>query len=233
MAKRRETNVERVRRVREQLVAAGSVVARADGGRRELFPVAIGLEEGLALREWVRRERANQTLETGLGFGISTLFICEGLLANASDGQHVAIDPYQFTSLAGHRTMYAGVGLQVLEEAGVRDRVEFHAEESQVVLPRLLAEGRRFDLAFLDGNHRFEGVFLDLVYAGRLLKQRGLVFVDDVQLPGVRKAVSFCAANLGWTIEEEGEEGALHRWIVLRTGPPDVFLRPFDQFVDF
>lgn len=45
----------------------------------------------------------------------------------------------------------------------VRDLVEFHAEESQIVLPRLLAEARRFDLAFVDGNHRFEGVFLDLM----------------------------------------------------------------------
>ena len=30
--------------------AAGAVVARADGQSRELFPVAIGLQEGLALR---------------------------------------------------------------------------------------------------------------------------------------------------------------------------------------
>ena len=28
---------------------------------------------------------------------------------------------------------------------------------------------RRSDLAFLDGNHRCEGVFLDLIYSGRLL----------------------------------------------------------------
>jgi hypothetical protein len=45
----------RVREVREQLVTAGTVVARADGRARELFPVAIGIAEGLALREWVRK----------------------------------------------------------------------------------------------------------------------------------------------------------------------------------
>jgi methyltransferase family protein len=60
------------------------------------------------------------------------------------------------------------------------------------LLPRLLAEGRRFDLAFLDGNHRFEGVFLDLIYSGRVLKAGGIVFFDDTQLPGVRRAVDFC-----------------------------------------
>jgi hypothetical protein len=38
------------------------------------------------------------------------------------------------------------------------------------VLPRLLGDGRQLDLAFLDG-HRFEGVFLDLIYSGRLLDE--------------------------------------------------------------
>jgi len=224
---------ERVREVRERLFANGAVVARADGGRRELFPVSIGIAEGLALLEWVRKEHAQKTFETGLGFGISTLFVCEGLLANGPGGRHVAVDPYQFSGLPNHRTTYVGVGLQILEEAGVRDLVEFHAEESQIVLPRLLAEGRRFDLAFLDGNHRFEGVFLDLIYAGRLLKQGAIIFVDDTQLPGVRRAVSFCLANLGWVTEDEGGEGDIHEWIVLRTGSSEVLLRPIDDLADF
>jgi predicted O-methyltransferase YrrM len=225
--------VETVRKVREGLVKNGAVVARADGRSRELFPVAIGANEGLALREWVRRESAVRTLETGLGFAISTLFIFEGLLTNGPEVEHVASDPYQGESLPMHRTNYSGVGLQILEEAGVRDLVEFYAEESQVVLPRLLVEGRQFDLAFLDGNHRFEGVFLDLIYSGRLLKEGGVVFVDDVQLPGVRRAVNFCLKNLGWTSEDQGKEDSSHEWIVLRTGLHDVYLRPFDDFVDF
>jgi predicted O-methyltransferase YrrM len=224
---------EGVREVRERLFAAEAVVARTDGVRRELFPVAVGIEEGRSLREWVRRERALSTLETGLGFGIATLFICEALVANGRGQRHVAADPYQFSGLPGHRTTYAGVGLQILEDAGVRDLVEIYSEESQIVLPRLLAEGRRFDLAFLDGNHRFEGVFLDLIYSGRLLKEGGIVFVDDTQLAGVRRAVDFCVANLGWSIEDGGEEGDLHEWLVVRTGPSDAFLRPFGRFVDF
>jgi predicted O-methyltransferase YrrM len=223
----------RVREVREQLVTAGTVVARADGRARELFPVAIGIAEGLALREWVRKEGAVRTLETGLGYAVSTLFICEGLLANGPGGRHVATDPYQFTSLPHHRITYAGVGLQILEEAGVREVVEFYADESQIVLPRLLSEGRRFDLAFLDGNHRFEGIFLDLIYSGRLLNEGGIVFVDDAQLPGVRRAVDFCVANLGWLVEDDGKEGEGHEWLVLRTGPGDAFLRPFAQFAEF
>lgn len=208
------------------------VVAHADGQSRSLFPVAIGLQEGLALGRWVLEEAALRTVETGLGFGIATLFICEALLANGPEARHVAADPYQFTGLPHHKTTYAGVGLQILEEAGVRHLVEFHAEESQIVLPRLLADGRRFDLAFLDANHRFEGIFLDLIYSGRLLKDGGIVFVDDTQLPGVWRAVNFCVTNLKWAVEEQGAEG-VHEWMVLRRGPSDLFMRPYDRFIEF
>jgi predicted O-methyltransferase YrrM len=221
-----------VREFRERLVAERSVVAKVDGRRRDLFPVAIGPEEGEALLAWVRRERAHRSLEAGLGFGISTLFICEGLLTNGGDGHHVAADPFQHVGLPTHSTSYAGVGLQLLEEAGVRHLVEFYPEESQTVFPRLLAQGRQFDLAFLDGNHRFEAVFLDLIYAGRLLPEGRVIFVDDVQIPGPKHAVQFCVANLGWVIEDEGREGG-HEWAVIRTASHDAFLRPYTDFVAF
>lgn len=224
--------VEKVREVRERLISEGTVVARADGRNRQVFPVAISESEGLALRDWVRREGAVRTIETGLGFAVSTLFIFEGLLANGPQVRHVASDPYQLTGLPMHSTTYVGVGLQILEDAGVRDLVEFYEEESQITLPRLLAEGREFDLAFLDGNHRFEGVLLDLVYSGRLLKESGVVFVDDVQLPAVVRAVNFCLKNLDWTSEDQGGEG-VHEWMVLRTGPREAYLHPYADFVDF
>jgi predicted O-methyltransferase YrrM len=191
----------------------------------ELTPVAIGPAEGAALSNLVQAEHAVRTLETGLGYAVSTLFICEGLLANGPQGRHVAIDPHLPDS-------HVDAGLRALEEAGVRELVEFHAEGSEVVLPRLLAEGRRFDLAFVDGNHRFEGVLLDLVYCGRLLSPGAVVFVDDAQLPAVRRAAGFCISNLGWSVDDEGREGE-HEWSVLRTGPPDANDRPFDSFVDF
>jgi predicted O-methyltransferase YrrM len=219
-------------RTRERLLKDGTVVARKDGRSRDVFPVAIGESEGRALLEWVLQERATCTLETGLGFAISTLFICEGLLANSPAGSHVACDPYQFEGLPAHLVTYAGVGIQILEEAGVRDLVEFYPEGSEIVLPRLLGEGRRFDLAFLDGNHRFEGVLLDLIYVGRLLKEGGVVFVDDAHLPGVEKAIKFCQRNLGWTGEGRGDDDS-HGWMVLRTGAYEAYGRPFADFVDF
>jgi predicted O-methyltransferase YrrM len=224
--------VDQVRAVRDKLVADGTVVA-PDGRLLDLFPVGIGPAEGAALRDRVIEEGALRTVEIGLAFAISTLFICEGLLANGSEGPHVAIDPFQRTAGSVGGTSYAGVGLHTLEEAGVRELVDFREEGSQTALPRLVHEGRSFDLAFVDGNHRFEAVFLGLVCVGRLLPEGGVVFVDDTQLPAIQRAVEFCVSNLAWEVDGAGREGSTHEWLVLRTGPRDRFQRPFTEFVDF
>jgi predicted O-methyltransferase YrrM len=209
-----------------RLLDQGVVTGRADGKLHDLFPIAIPSREGEALREWVRRESAGSTIEVGLGYGMSALFICEGLLANGHAGaRHVVMDPNQHQG-------FSDLGLQVVAEAGLGEIVEFHAERSEIALPRFLAEGRRFDLAFVDGNHRFDGVFVDLVYLGRLVQGGGIVFLDDYQLPSTKKAVRYCTSNLGWAIEDQGVADELHHWVVLRTphAPPD---RSFDHFVDF
>ena len=110
--------------------------------------------------------------------------------------------------------------------------VEHHAEESQTTLPRMVSEGRRFDLAVIDGNHRFDAVFVDLYYVGRLLRPGGIVFVDDYHLPGIARAASFFVTNLGWSLEEVSTTQDRHHWAVLRTSAePDT--RPFDYFADF
>jgi predicted O-methyltransferase YrrM len=222
----RDPALRRVRGVIERLVRDGTAVARTDGTLHNLFPVAVYADEAAALRGWVLRERATQTIEIGLGYGISALHICEGLLANADPtARHVAIDPFQ-------ATRFSNCALQFLEEAGVAGLVEHHAQESLIALPRFLGEGRTFALAFVDGSHRFDGVFTDLVYLGRLVHPGGTVFLDDYQLPAVARAVSFFLKNLGWTLEEVSAADDLHQWAVLRTSDtPDT--RPFDYYVDF
>jgi predicted O-methyltransferase YrrM len=215
-----------VRHVIERLLRDGTAVAHSDGSHHNLFPVAVSAGEGEALREWVTREGATHTIEIGLGYGISGLFIGEALLSRGdASARHVVLDPYQ-------ATRFADCGLQVLEEAGLGELVEFHAEESQIALPRFLTEEQTFDCAFVDGNHRFDGVFLDLVYLGRLVRAGGIVFLDDYQLPAVARAASFCVTNLGWTLEEVSAADDVHQWAVLRTSQaPDT--RPFDYCIDF
>jgi len=90
---------------------------------------------------------------------------------------------------------------------------------------------------FADGGLQFlgearDGFFLDLVRLGRLVRQGGVVFLDDFQLPAIAQAASFCVTNLGWALEETSASDGDHHWAVLRTSVgPDT--RPFDHHVDF
>ena len=147
----------------------------------------------------------------------------------APSARSLAISPAEGEALRGW-VVREGAARTI--EAGLASLVEHHAEESQLALPRMLGEGRRFDLAFVDGNHRFDGVFLDLVYLGRLLRPGAVVFLDDYQLPAVARAASFFLRNLAWALEEVSPADALHQWAVLRASRT-TDERPFDFYVEF
>jgi predicted O-methyltransferase YrrM len=221
---------QRLRRVRatiETLAETGTARSRSDGQIHSLFPVATSPREGEALRNRVISEGAVHTVEIGLGYGISTLHICEGLLRgpDPDSARHLAIDPHQ-------ATRFGNCGLQFLSDAGIDAMVEHADEPSRIALARMLAEGRTFDLAYVDGNHKFDGVFVDLAYLGQVVAPGHVIFLDDYQLRGVAKAVSFFVTNLGWSLVEVSPADDEHQWAVLRTATePDT--RRFDYFVDF
>jgi predicted O-methyltransferase YrrM len=169
-------------------------VENEDGGVIELIPHSVERAKGEALRDLAIAEGASRTIEVGLALGMSALFFAQAVLQTG--GRHTAIDPFQ-------RESWKGAGLRTLREAGVEDLVEVIEEESQLALPRLVAEAREFDFAFVDGDHRFEGVFLDLYFMTRLVKPGGLVVVDDMWMPAVRTAVAYIERNLGATLEPE------------------------------
>jgi predicted O-methyltransferase YrrM len=183
------------------IYARGSV--DDDGGNAvSLRPHSIERGQGEALRDLAIAEGAERTIEVGLALGMSALFLCQAVLSRG--GRHVAVDPFQAES-------WNGAGLRTLREAGVEQLVEVIEDESQLALPRLVAEGREFDLAFVDGDHRFEGVFLDLYFMTRLVRPGGLVVVDDMWMPAVRTAVAYVEKNLGASLEPDALPNAF-RW---------------------
>jgi predicted O-methyltransferase YrrM len=165
-------------------------------------PHSIERDQGEALRDLAIAESAEQTIEVGLALGMSALFLCQAVMG--SGGRHVAIDPFQQSS-------WSGAGLMALEEAGVRDRVEFIEQESQLALPRLVSEGRSFDLAFVDGDHRFESALLDLYFMTRLVRPEGLIVMDDTWMPSIRTVVAYAERNLALTLVPDALPNAF-RW---------------------
>jgi predicted O-methyltransferase YrrM len=179
----------------------GHVLDEADA-EVALAPHSVTRGQGEALAKLALSERAECTIEVGLALGMSALFLCRAVLERS--GRHVAIDPFQQES-------WNGAGLRTLREAGVDKVVEVIQEESQLALPRLARDGRDFDFAFIDGDHRFEGVFLDLYFMTRLVRPGGLVVVDDTWMPSVRLAVAYVERNLGATLVPDALPEAF-RW---------------------
>jgi predicted O-methyltransferase YrrM len=190
-----------IEEVIDAIYARGCV--RDDEGRAvQLHPHSVERAQGEALRDLAVAEGAERTIEVGMALGMSALFLCQAVLPRG--GRHVAVDPFQTES-------WNGAGLRTLREAGVEELVEVIEDESQLALPRLVAEGREFDFAFVDGDHRFEGVFLDLYFMTRLVRPGGLIVVDDMWMPAVRTAVAYVERNLAATLEPDALPGAF-RW---------------------
>ena len=221
---------------------AAGAVRDADGKEIALQPHSVEQPDGEALRDLAIAERASRTIEVGLALGMSTLFLCQAVLESGAEGaRHVAVDPYQQES-------WRGAGLVTLREAGVEGIVEVIEEESQLALPELARQGNQFDLAFIDGDHRFEGVFLDLVFMARLVRPGGLIVLDDMWMPAVRLAVSYAERNMGLELVPGllpdaftwGRRGPLSRGVpsgagrvaALRT-PAEAPPKPWDGFVRF
>jgi predicted O-methyltransferase YrrM len=188
----RATTAADVRRYIDRLYEQGHVQG-ADGSVVALDPHALAEVDARELRELAVSEGVGATLEVGLGLGLGTLSLCAALLeVGRPDARHVVVE--------GFPADFGAAGKRTLRAAGVEEMVELVQEESQLALPRFATEGRSFDLALIDGGHRFEDVFLDLCFADRLVRPRGLVIVDDMWLPAIRLAVSYVERNLGWEL---------------------------------
>jgi hypothetical protein len=105
------------------------------------------------------------------------------------------------------RVFFHGVGARLLKESGVWDLVEFHASPSQIVMPRLIAEGRTMDAVFIDGDHRFDGAFCDIYFAHRLLRPGGVIIIDDIWMDAVFLVAHFLETSYRYEIIGELREG--------------------------
>ncbi len=169
------------------------IVYGEDGVGRSLYPTSVTPGRGKFLGDLVRRLKPSTTLEVGMGWGLSTLHMLEAMVENGGVRQpHIIMDPFQ-------QKNYHNGALCVLRAAGTAAMVEHHAEPSEIFLPKLIEQGRQFDFAFIDGDHRFDGAFVDVVLMHKLLKPGGVMALDDTELDAVHLACRFAATNLGYT----------------------------------
>jgi predicted O-methyltransferase YrrM len=168
------------------------LVEDASGAKYTHDTSAVTFQTGRVLYDAVRTLKPEKTLEIGMAFGVSTLFICQAHQDNGA-GHHTAVDPNE-------RDAYHGIGLLNMERASLTGRLRFYEEPSQQVLPQLWLREEQFDFAFIDGGHLFDQAFVDFYYIDKLLKIGGCVAVDDLWMPAVRKVISFALRNLQYEL---------------------------------
>jgi len=176
------------RSVLEKLYSTSPIVGKSGKvfGSRPALSTTRNLDEIVKI---LRRSRPENTLEIGMAFGGSSLIFADvGRTVCAGSYRHTAIDPYQ-------STVWDGVGMQCLEAAGLQTFIELFEEPSCLVLPRLLSEGRRFGVIYVDGSHLFEDVFVDAYFCARLLTDDGYLLFDDSANRHVAKVLAFIDSN--------------------------------------
>lgn len=157
----------------------------SDGLEHDAFVATkISVLEGMEIYSICRKLRAKSTLEVGLAYGFSTLYF----LAASTDSHHTAIDPFIIES-------WHGVGLRNIKQLGLESRVRLLQEISLLALPRLLMEAAKFDVIFIDGNHRFDDVLSDFTLCAMLSNEGGYIILDDMWMPSIQKVASFIRSN--------------------------------------
>jgi predicted O-methyltransferase YrrM len=168
---------------------------------RASMPHGMRPSETRKLCELIAQFGCRRILEIGMANASSTIVLLN-VIKDVEGAHIVSIDPFQFEDASNEGESYdvRGVGVRNVENSGLSHLHTLIAEFDYVAMPRLVAEGRKFDAIFIDGYHSFDYTFLDMFYADLLLTDGGLVLFHDTDMPAVHKAFQFFVRNKPYTV---------------------------------
>ncbi len=143
--------------------------------------------EGDLIHETLNELEATACLEIGFHSGSTAVYMLNALRKRG--GSVTSIEPNP-RDIRGFETVAA------FDPRTARHDVV--AARSDEALPRLLAEGRKFDFIFIDGWKTLDALFVDAYYATRLLRTGGVLFFDDHHMPSVRTTVRMLRSHYGY-----------------------------------
>lgn len=167
------------------------VVKSTDGS---IVPLTshIDLDQGRFLQKMISKANGEISLEVGLAYGISALFICDSFI-KTKDHRHIVIDPFQLTQ-------WKGIGLNNLKMAGFERSIDFYNLPSHLALPQIETQKMILDFAFIDGMHTFDYSLIDFFYIDRMLRIGGIVVLDDVGMAGIKKLCKYILTNRAYSL---------------------------------
>lgn len=188
-------------------------IVTTPSGVTKKLQAAVNPVEGKHLYDVVRMNGFRRTLEVGCANGLSAMYLAQAVQDNGG-GTHTSIDPFQ-------STQWQDVGQFNVTKAGLGDLHSVIQEKSHVALPRLLAEGKRYNGAcgcapppcsvtthtltdspppwfaaiFIDGMHLYDFTLVDFFYSALLLEVGGVILLDDVKHPAVLDCMRYLKSN--------------------------------------
>jgi predicted O-methyltransferase YrrM len=166
---------------------AGDLQPGSDGKLYALDEITrVQPEKGMWLYDVCRSLKPQRTVEIGLAYGFSTLYILAALRENGR-GSHIAIDPFQ--------SAWNEIGINQPDKVGMRSSFGFLGEKSAPALADFARRGEQFEFIFIDGNHRFDDVLVDFTLSAEVSPRGGCIVLDDLWMPSIQRVVSFIRKN--------------------------------------
>ena len=156
----------------------------------------INIHEGNYLFNIVVNKKMTRLLEVGFAYGISAIFMTEGLKNNKFKNKNKN-EKYQLVSIDPNQsTQWHNLGLNNLKKMNSLDFHKLYEKKSLNILPYLLKEkNKQYDLIFIDGWHTFDYALVDLFYSTFLIKKNGYLILDDALHPGISKLIKYIDTN--------------------------------------
>jgi len=161
----------------------------------------ISREQGEKLAEFHRSVQPELSIEIGLAYGFSTLYLLDSM-QEGRYGRHVAIDP-------AADDFWHGVGLAAITSCGLAERFEWIKETSFQALPQLARKKERAQFVYIDGCHLFDYALVDFCLSDVLVDVGGLILLDDLWMGAIKKVVKFIENNMTWYQRVETHVGNL------------------------
>jgi predicted O-methyltransferase YrrM len=142
------------------------------------------LAQGLFLQKIFDIIKPKKSLEVGLAYGISTLFILEKCREYSNEQKcHIAIEPFPWGQTA----------LFNIKKENLDSYLDIQNKLSDMVLPSLYMQNHRIQFAYIDTTKVFDIVLQDFYFIDKILDVNGVVIFDDCGggWPGIQRVVRF------------------------------------------
>ncbi len=132
----------------------------------------------------------------------------------------ISIDPWQ--------EVYDRIRVYCTEQHIDQSSLDIRVAKSQYILPKLAEyEPSSFDFALIDGNHGWPSVMVDFCHMLTMLKPRGFLMIDDVNLYSIKELTRLLDAQPGFSMQLDLGKARVYRKESNDDSMPEWFLQPY------